>query len=144
MNFRIYSKLKLFCNVRGDFEMTDYIKFLRNHKHRSAMTKIRMSAHKYPIETGRYQKTKRDDRYCPLCCIDIGNEEHYLFDCPHPFIERVCAPLESRLQIFNPSLNSMNNQDKMKLLLNNSNKETVELFSKLCFKLQEAFQELTY
>ena len=46
---------------------------------RSYITKFRISAHKSPIETGRYINTERQNRLCTLCERGIGDELHLLF-----------------------------------------------------------------
>ena len=67
------SKLEFFSKVKSEFEFAEYLDVVKNPNHRAALTKVRISAHKYPIETGRYRKLKRDERECPLCCREIGD-----------------------------------------------------------------------
>ena len=48
------------------------------------MTRLRLSSHPFPIETGRYskKKTKREARKCKICHQnEVGDEEHYLRRC---------------------------------------------------------------
>ena len=40
------------------------------------MTKLRISGHKFPIETGRFGYRKRTERIFALCCDGIGDEIH--------------------------------------------------------------------
>ena len=54
---------------------------LPNKNVRQAVTKLRISAHKLPIETGRFDYRKRTERICSLCCDGIGDEMHYLTQC---------------------------------------------------------------
>ena len=138
------SKLELFTQLKGKFECAEYLKLVDNPKQRSSLTKVRMSAHKYPIETGRYRKVERENRECPLCCKSIGNEEHYILDCPHPFIAKIRTPILAELYASNPTLSSMENSERLVFLINNKEKDTIQLTSKLCFKIQEIFQEITY
>ena len=44
------------------------LEVVKNPNHQAALTKVRISAHKYPIETGRYMKLKREEREC-LCVV---------------------------------------------------------------------------
>ena len=44
--------------------------------------KLRISDHKLNIEIGRYDKTSRCDRICPVCGLNIEDEIHFLLDCP--------------------------------------------------------------
>ena len=51
--------------------------------------KIRISNHKLMIETGRYNQTSRNDRFCPICNSGIIEDEfHFLFHCPKYSIPR--------------------------------------------------------
>ena len=54
---------------------------MENPKFRQVITKFRISAHKFPIETGRYENKAQCNRICPLYCEGIGNEIHYLHEC---------------------------------------------------------------
>ena len=142
--FKLNSKLELFSEIKESFEMAEYVKTIKNPKHRAALTKVRLSAHKYPIETGRYENKAREDRDCPLCCKSIGDEDHYLFECCHPFIKKACAPIRQQLLNLNPSLKNMGSKSRMKFLINNHDFEIIQLVGKLCFITQEKFKEITY
>ena len=48
--------------------------------HKSAMSKLRISAHNLPVETG----LPRDERICPFCSDEVGNEVHYFTKCDYP------------------------------------------------------------
>jgi len=124
--------------------MADYLKIVKSPKHRSALTKIRLSAHKYPIETGRYRKMKREERECPLCCKSIGDEKHYILECSHPFFTKIRVPIITELLNINPLLESMDIEERFKYLIDSKDDVTIQLVSKLCFKVQEMFQDITY
>jgi hypothetical protein len=50
---------------------------------RKAITKIRLSSHKLQIECGRYTKTVKTERICPVCQSSIIEDEyHYILVCP--------------------------------------------------------------
>ena len=65
-------KLELFSTLVEEFGVSDHIGIIKNSKHRIAMTRMRVSAHKLPIETGRYYKISRASRECPLGCKTLG------------------------------------------------------------------------
>ena len=53
------------------------------------MLKFRLSNHRLPVETGRWENTPLEDRKCILCSkYDIGDEFHYLFVCDHFISDR--------------------------------------------------------
>ena len=93
----------------------------------------------------RYRKLKREERECPLCCREIGDEEHCILRCPHLFLTDIRCSITARLsplEGFVPE--STDDMDELCYLLKNKDKEIMHLTSKLCFKIQEIFQELTY
>jgi hypothetical protein len=64
------------------FIFEEYLHEICNVKHRQAITKMRISAHKLPLESSRYNKTPYEDRFCTLCqSNEIGDEFHYLLSC---------------------------------------------------------------
>ena len=42
--------------------------------------KFRLGSHKLPIETGRWNRTPRNERICSTCGV-LGDEPHYLHVC---------------------------------------------------------------
>jgi hypothetical protein len=142
--FQSHSKLEFFTQLKDNFEMSDYLHVMKNPLHRSALTRVRLSAHKYPIETGRYQNINREDRECPLGCNALGDEEHYLLSCAHPFITKIRKPIMERLESLNPTLHTMDNKTICKTILNNKDPFFLGLVGKLCNKIQEKFKDITF
>ena len=59
-----------------------YLREVKYFKYRSALTKIRISALNFPIESGRWKATPKQNRIFPICMNNsIGDESHYLFHC---------------------------------------------------------------
>ena len=46
--------LRTYCKIKQDFGMERYLKLIKNHKYRTAMTQLRTSSHTLAIEYGRY------------------------------------------------------------------------------------------
>ena len=60
-----------------------YLDLIRNSTNRKDLVKIRMSKHKFMIETGGYNQTSRNNTFCPICNSGIIEDEfHFLFHCP--------------------------------------------------------------
>jgi hypothetical protein len=79
---RYSCKLRTLVQVKNNFVFEEYLHEICNVKHRQAITKMRISAHKLPIESGRYTKTPYEDLFCTLCqSNEIGDEFHYLLSC---------------------------------------------------------------
>ena len=142
--FATSGKLELFVSLKPKFEMSDYLKVKMNPSFRAALAKMRLSAHKFPIETGRYDKIPREERICPLGCNKIGNEYHYLTDCSHPAIYEASQPIIKEIEALSPAIASMNAIEKGKALLDA--KDTLILIpsAKLCQVTQTVFKELTW
>ena len=80
-------KLELYNALKPSFGREKYLD-LQDIKLRQILSKIRLSAHKLAIETGRYTvpPTPRSSRFCLVCkglnshsCVE--SEEHFIFDC---------------------------------------------------------------
>ena len=69
--------------------MEKYFSVIQNLEMRSYLAKFRISAHKLPIETGRYINTERQNRICTLCEREIGGELHYFSNCNNSLL-KVC------------------------------------------------------
>ena len=85
-------KLQLYTSLKERPGFENYLN-LPNKKLRQATTKLRISARKFPIETGRFDYKKRTERIYPLCCDGIGDEMHYLTQCQNSTISRTRVEL---------------------------------------------------
>ena len=85
---QLKGKLQIYAEIKTKNCFEKYLG-LENMNIRKAITKIRISSHKFPIETGRFEEREKSDRICPLCCNGIGNEEHYIFECEDKIIVNV-------------------------------------------------------
>ena len=74
-------KLEFYSLLKNKFEQSDYLNICTNPKSIMSITRMRISAHKLPIETGRFIKLERNQRICPFCCSGVGDEQHYLTTC---------------------------------------------------------------
>ena len=48
------SKLEFYREAKPDYELEKYLFLVKDRRHKSALTKLRINAHKLHIETGRY------------------------------------------------------------------------------------------
>ena len=55
------------------------LKALSTTTHRN-LSRLRLSSHNMPIETGRWSRVLRENRICQTCKV-IGDESHYIYDC---------------------------------------------------------------
>ena len=81
------NKLSLYTDeLKNEFRFEPYLRNIKDVDQSVSVTKMRISCHPLPIETGRYKKIPRDQRFCPLCKSYIGDELHCLMECNHPSI----------------------------------------------------------
>merc|ERR1712102_158002 len=80
---------RIYKHIKESFCYESYLDNIQNRALRHALTKIRLSSHRYNIETGRWGKNKipRADRQCTLCNV-IEDEFHVLNICPRYVNER--------------------------------------------------------
>ena len=76
------NKLRTYRELKKDFSLESYLQVIKNPDHRSALCKLRISAHILHIETGRYKNINVKDRECPICQNkQVEDEIHFLFHC---------------------------------------------------------------
>ena len=81
------SKMEFLCEYKRNFKFEAYIDNL-NFENRKIISKFRLSNHNLPIEELRYNNTKREERLCPICDLNvIGNENHYVLWCTNEAIK---------------------------------------------------------
>ena len=51
-----FSELEFYREVKTDYEFEKYLSWVKGRRHKSVLPKLRISAHKLHIETGRYKK----------------------------------------------------------------------------------------
>ncbi len=76
------NKLHTYARVKKSCNFEDYLTWIPNFDKRHALTKLRISDHRLPIETGRYVGTPPDQRYCYFCPTIVGDEYHFIMKCP--------------------------------------------------------------
>ena len=136
------SKLILYSHVKEEFREEKYIHEVKYYKYRSAITKFRISAHTFPVESGRWDKTPREKRMCPLCFSnDIGDEKHYISHCTNPKLVEIRKTFTPEIyETFTPypDVNSIN--DVLHLTLRGSpytNHNRIGKFLSLVLKRQK-------
>ena len=98
---KCHSKFKLYSRAKRVFGKEKYLDLIWNSKIRSAVTKIRISVHNFPIECGRYKNIKRNDRVCTICDQKvIGNEIHYVMFCSNKLMVEESKKEKRFLEIY--------------------------------------------
>lgn len=132
------NKLRTYRLLKNDFIFEDYLTHVRNPSHRSAMTKLRVSAHTLQVEMGRYKNLELEKRKCTQCDLEeIEDEKHFLLKCK--------LYKKERDELFNNSLEFPANQNYtdeeiMVKILTNKTEQTITKIAKFihtCFSIRE-------
>ena len=59
--------LEMYSRYKHDFELENYLDFIRDKKFRFVLTKFRLASHDLAIERGRYENIDRSERICSYC-----------------------------------------------------------------------------
>ena len=84
------NKLDFYYKYKKCFTFEKYLDNIPRNS-RKHITRLRLSCHPLPIETGRYSKkvTKREYRLCQICTSqEVGDEAHYLCRCKNEILEK--------------------------------------------------------
>ena len=102
------NKLNLYSEVKNEVRFESYLDLMKNVKTRVAVTKMRISCHLLPVESGRYKKIPRVERLCPLCNrSEIGDEFHYLLKCTHSSLSHIRGIFLESLYSINSNFTNM-------------------------------------
>ena len=105
------------------------------------MTKLRISTHKFPIETGCFDYRKQTERICPLCCDGIGDEMHYLTKCQNSIISRTRVELLEPFHKKWKDIHKLAQIELTKAILACQNDDMLSETGLLYLKIQEAFEK---
>ena len=80
------SKLSYYHSIKKKFNREIYLDLVKGFSRRLSTTRLRISAHDYKIERGRYKNIPRENRICDWCKTSMGadlvqDEKHVLFSC---------------------------------------------------------------
>jgi len=142
--FLVEGKLNVLTSIKDRFSMSSYLTSNICSVYKRAIAKVRLCAHKFPIETDRYMNVPLIERVCTLGCKTIGDEKHYLFDCEHPAIQKIYSPIIANIIDQLPVLSTFSSMEKLKFLLSNNEFSLLSLMGKLSHKILKQFQEITW
>ena len=140
------SKLRTYALLKTEIGYEKYLDYIKNTKTRRTVAKFRLSNHKLKIETGRYDKNKKNDktdpdqdiipteRACPFCPDQVESEIHFLIRCPtyEPVRDHIFNLIEDR----NPGFSLLEDTSKFQHLFQEECIEGPKLI-KQCWELRE-------
>ena len=125
-------KLRTLCKVKRSFRFEKYLEKIINVNHRKAVTQLRISSHKLPVESGRYKNIPYIDRKCNLC-DEVGDEFHYLMNCRLDKFVEVRHTFLQKLSSASIALNGLSIYDTFLYLMCMNDDSLCHIFAKYCF-----------
>ena len=104
------SKLRTYALIKQNIGREDYLKEIRNTKHRQKLTKLRLSNHQLMIEKGRHKNLPKEERICPMCLEGIEDEIHFLTKCKH--FQQLREPLLTSCSQLRPQFEYYSDEEK--------------------------------
>ena len=147
------SKLSFYRQHKINHKFEEYLTLLENRRYKSAITKLRCSAHRLEIEIGRYNRIRnevtgkmeplpREKRLCDICKEKVEEEYHFLFEC------QVNKQLRDKFlnemnTLIGDNFKTMNHFDKTKLLFETTDKYILNMFGKYVYTSFEKHRKHT-
>ena len=75
------NKLRTYATFKETHTLEPYLHQVSSFNNRRDITKLRLSAHKLEIESGRHHNIPSDLRFCPHCPDKVGDEKHFIISC---------------------------------------------------------------
>ena len=135
-------KHHLYAEIKTNNCLEKYFE-IDNMNIRKAIAKMRTSSHKFPIETGRYERKERYDRICPLCCNNIGDEHHYIFECEDQNITNTREKYMRNILKKSPQLEILSSIERLKYMLICKDESLIKDIGILFLKIQKEFENCT-
>ena len=102
---------------------------MRHFEQRKCITRLRISAHKLQIESGRYQGTLRQNQICLRCTSgEVEDEVHFLFKCDTHLLKR--EELMQNILKSCPNFQNLNIDNKLIWIMNNEDPNVLFAFYK--------------
>ena len=128
---------------KTNLNFEEYLSDISNIKHRQAVTKLRISSHRLPVESGRYNNIPFDKRTCKLCNLnEVGNEQYYLMQCSNTLLKEIRYSFIQKLHQINSSFSLFNDQDLFLYIISMKDKSITKLVAKFCYDILAGFDHL--
>ncbi len=144
-------KLSLYRSIKEKPKLENYLTLVNCRQHRSALTRLLISAHKLKIETGRYAtkngKLDRELRFCDFCTNNgekIDDELHFIFNCE--FNECLRFQCFKRIDVDVGRGNKDTEKDNLEILkwiLKSNDSMKLKTFAKFIFDSEQARMKKT-
>jgi hypothetical protein len=133
-------KLIVYKEVKNVYRMEKYLTSVIHPKFRKAITQIRLSSHKFPIEKGRRDQVARVDRKCNKCHKGVvGDELHVILECDNIYIQRLRFQYIIRITKIVKSFEQLGNKEKFLYLVHASDLNIINLIGEFFYNVISLF-----
>ena len=137
------NRLVTYRQIKCVFGMEKYLYMVKNHEHKLALFRYRVSLHNLPIEKGRHLGIDRNKRICTLCNENkIGDEEHYFMYCKNENMVTCQDKFRIELYKYNKSIFQLNGSSLFLYLLACKDNDLVGATAIFVFKLLSIYRQL--
>ena len=128
-NIEQHPILRMYTKIKMTFGMEPYMKYIKNVKYRTALSRFRMSSHCLQIERGRHQRPKQaiKDRICFKCNV-VEDEYHFLLQCQLYMADR--QELFDKVTAKDHNFGQLNNEDIFIYLLKSEDEQILSWLGK--------------
>ena len=132
------NKLRTHRKFKTTFTKEPYLTDCQNSAHRKSFAKLRLSAHKLQIETGRYSKERLppDKRLCTICNNNECEDEFHFVMCCAKY-SNLRQNLFQTVEKLYPHFKMLNNDSRFIWLMANADSKIINLIAKF---IHECFQ----
>ena len=138
------SKLRILNLVKPHLEFESYLSRVKNVKHCQVVTRFRISAHKFPIEVGRYTNIAYNLRLCPICkSKDVGDEYHYFSNCNNDKLVNLRENFINEISNINSSFKLLSKKDLFHYCMTMHDECITECTAKYVYSSTKIFNDST-
>ena len=139
------NKLDFYYKFKRHFNFEKYLDNVPRNI-RIPLTRIRLSCHPFPIETGRYSRPKilRKDRLCQICNLkSVGDEMHYLCFCKNEILEKIRNKFITDMKSKCPKMAPLSKENIIDYCLTLHDPETQLPMAMYAKEITDTFKDIT-
>ena len=134
-----YSSLKLYTELKSRVCREQYLSNVHNEFYRKVLTCLRLSCHRLPIVTGRYNNLEINDRKCIKCKMTVGSEYHCIMECFDQHVVKIRNEFLTTIFNINPSFKYLNRPTLFKYIMLFTDKTILNASSKFIFEIHSLY-----
>jgi hypothetical protein len=136
-------KLIMYKNIKKVFRTEKYLLINMKFECRRAISRIRLSSHKFPIELGRKQGISRENRICPLCSSgEIGDEFHICMVCLNPKLTKLRNMFLNKVNNLIQQSTNIDKQSQWYILLNSTDEILIRIVGTYLMNILNMYTDL--